>query len=230
MQLRTLLSLFLLTTLLPIHAQESEKPANKSKKMEPIVVNLTADRWLNAPKGITFNGLRSRGFGFNMMSDKQLGSSGLSFRYGLGISSHSIDSDVDWSSLTVDSVENTSSYTFDKLPSKLEYKKNRFVTSFIEIPLEFLFRAKPEESKNSFKIGAGLTLGYLLSSHTKYKDDENKSKDYYLKDLSPFQYGATARIGYGRTTLYGYYPLSKVFSEGVGKDIQAFSVGLSIMY
>lgn len=69
--------------------------------------------------------------------------------------------------------------------------------------------------------------GWLFQDHTKYKDEDMKSKSYNLDHLNAFQYGLTARMGYSKLGVNGYYALSGIFEKDKGPDLVPFSIGIS---
>jgi len=69
----------------------------------------------------------------------------------------------------------------------------------------------------------GIKGGYLVNSHTKFKDSTGKVKVYDIK-TNPYRYGAHVRIGYSWFALTGYYSVSTLFVKDKGPDVIPFSI------
>ena len=221
-------NLFALLVLLSIttlsFAQEKiELPTTKKNKgMENvrIGVDVTFDNWLNSPDSIKNNILKSRGANVYAMYDIPFGSSDFSCAIGLGIGSNNFSNNA------------AITYSGDTLtlltPISTSYKANKLSVNYIDIPFEFRFKTKPDGSNQSFKFSIGAKAGYLINSHTKYKDTESKVKVYDIKNLDMYHYGVNAKIGYAWFSLTGYYALSSLFVKDKGPNVMPFSIGISI--
>ena len=88
-----------------------------------------------------------------------------------------------------------------------------------------------EEDRNitNFRFYMGFKGGYLVNSHTKFRDDESKIKVYNIKNLLTYRYGPTVRIGFKKVAIHAFYSLTSIFEEGKGPEIYPFSVGLTWM-
>ena len=173
-----------------------------------------------------------------------LGNSKINFNYGLGFSMHNLRSDampvaeVKYDS-TISQFVETEKTIFQRIPEKVNNKEinydiNKLTLAYIDIPLELCYKTKNKKGK-VFKFAAGFKAGYLLSSHTKYKgnditgtDKDVKYKTYRIKNIEPLKYGATARLGYGKFDIFGYYSFSKLFKKDKGPEMYPVSVGICI--
>lgn len=130
-----------------------------------------------------------------------------------------------------DSATNT---YFLAIPSNIDYRKNKINLTYINIPLEIRIRTNPNEKRKSLKIYLGGQFSYLLSNHNKYiGEDLNttswiKVKHYNLPNISPFRYGVTLRIGFGKLNLKGYYALNTLFEESKAPEIYPINIGVSL--
>jgi len=110
----------------------------------------------------------------------------------------------------------------------VDYKKNRFSSQYLRIPLSFQLRTNDDKKGDKLNFVFGPEIGFLLNGKVKQVSDENgkdKFKDDY--NLNPFRYGAFARIGYGGMGVYLKYYGNDVFAEGQGpKDFKNLSFGL----
>ena len=90
-----------------------------------------------------------------------------------------------------------------------------------------------KDADHSFYLAAGGTVTYILNSRTKqkYKEDGKnfKKKDKNDFNVNPFQFAATARVGYGDFTLYATYNLTPLFEKDKGPEVIPFTIGLSLL-
>lgn len=119
--------------------------------------------------------------------------------------------------------------------------KSQLITNYLEAPMEFVYRSKPDDPARSFKFALGGRVGFMYDSFTKVKYKEGgqvkKIKDKQDYELNKFRYGISARVGIGNISLFGYYNLTPLFEEGRGpvapdtgkaKDFNTFTIGLSL--
>lgn len=112
----------------------------------------------------------------------------------------------------------------------IDFKKNRFSSQYLRIPLSVQLRTKDDKKGNKLNFVFGPEVGFLLNGKIKQVSSENgkdKSKDDY--NFNPFRYGAFARLGYGGTGVYVKYYGNDVFTEGQGpKDFKNLAFGLML--
>jgi opacity protein-like surface antigen len=110
----------------------------------------------------------------------------------------------------------------------VDYKKNRFSSQYLRIPLSFQIRSKTDKKGDKLNFVFGTEIGFLLNGKVKQVSKENgkdKFKDDY--NLNPFRYGAFARLGYGGKGIYVKYYGNDVFADGQGPaDFKNLSFGL----
>ncbi|MCB0395569.1 MAG: PorT family protein [Flavobacteriales bacterium] len=198
------------------------------KSDEKLVFTVALEKWMDAPSGPEFDLGKSRGVGIYSFKTIQFGDGPMGLRIGYGVTNHAVNSNINWSK--TDTIGSVTSYSFETYPSDLKVKKNKFNTTYLDIPLELRFQSKANEKGKSFVVAAGFKAGYLVSSRVKYKDEDNKYKEYNLKNLNKLRYGLTGRIGYGHMTFFGYYALSNLFSKGNGGEIIPVSGGLAFSF
>jgi hypothetical protein len=159
------------------------------------------------------------------MYDIPLQKTNFSLALGLGIGSDNFslkDQELDLNTLS-------STPDFEETDA---YKKFKFSTTYLELPLELRYRQVPENANKGFKVGLGVKVGNLLNAHTKGVSTVNGSRhtekvsNKYL--FNTWRFEGTARIGYGNFSLYGTYALNPLFKETGTYDVRAFSLGLMI--
>jgi len=208
----------------------------KMAKEDYFISDIFTDFWQNTPtspdvlKPKTIN----RGYNAYFMNDNPIGNSNFSFAIGLGVSVHNMYSNcIPFEKR--DSLNNPLGETeFVEIPGNIDYKKNKMTLFYGDIPLELRFRTK--NSGDKFKIALGVKAGYLIQSHTKYIGDrlDNlkgtiKYKEFNIPNIEKLRYGVTARIGYGKFNISGYYALTSLFDKGKGpEDMFPISVGVAV--
>jgi opacity protein-like surface antigen len=127
--------------------------------------------------------------------------------------------------------------TFQKSKSTLSYvtetvdfRKNRFSSQYLRIPLSFQFRSKAYKNGDRIQFVISPEVGFLLNGKVKQVSKE-KGKEKFKDDynFNPFRYGAVARLGYGGLGIYFKYYGNDVFAEGQGpSDFKNLSFGVSL--
>jgi hypothetical protein len=126
-----------------------------------------------------------------------------------------------------------SSFTWGEIDSsKVNYVKNKFRTTYLQVPLllEFNTNNNPEKT---FHIAFGVIGEYLIASRTKQVVELNKyeitrvRKDTY--NLAPFAAKAHVNMGYRGWTLFAEYSLTPLFESGKGPELYPFTAGIRIV-
>ncbi len=113
------------------------------------------------------------------------------------------------------------------------YTKNMIKSTYLTVPLLLHF-ASNSNHKRTFHFAIGAQAGLKLGSRSKqvfYKDG-NKRKDIFLSDynLNPFQYGLTARVGYGPIDFFANYSLSGLFKANKGAEMYLLQIGVTLIH
>lgn len=118
--------------------------------------------------------------------------------------------------------------TLKYVTDTVDFKKNRFSSQYLRIPLSVQLRTKDDKKGNKLNFVFGPEIGFLLNGKVKQVSKENgkdKFKDDY--NFNPFRYGAFARLGYGGTGVYVKYYFNDVFADGQDpKDFKNLSFGV----
>jgi hypothetical protein len=214
-------------------------PTVKSEKFST-GMDVFTDIWMNVPDNITAKTINI-GTNYYFTYNSPIGKSGktpFSFAIGIGLGTHNFHSNA------LPKVDTNNISYFDKIPDsvtingdihKVNYKKNKISIAYFDIPMEFRYKSKSE-----FRAALGFKIGFLLSSHTKYKGDEymdfnndNQFDSYSVKmnkipNIESMRYGIKAEVGYKWINVMGYYSLSSLFKDGKGPDTYPISVGLAL--
>lgn len=127
-----------------------------------------------------------------------------------------------------------SSYTYGVIDTTniYSYKKNRFKTTFVDVPL-LLEVNTSKNPKKAFHVAVGVIGGYRLGSRTRQVVKLNGNvlrfirKDDY--NINPFRVNAHASIGYHNFTLYADYSLTPLFKTNKGPELYPFTIGIKII-
>jgi opacity protein-like surface antigen len=115
------------------------------------------------------------------------------------------------------------------IPDTVNFKKNRFSSSYVHFPLNFELRTKENDKGNRFYFVFGPEIGFLLNGKVKQISDEHgkeKIKDDY--HFQPFRYGGSVRIGYGALGIFTKYYSSDMFDTPAQKGLKNMSFGITL--
>lgn len=128
--------------------------------------------------------------------------------------------------ITIQQNTPTLTYTTDNV----DYKKNRFSSSYLRIPLAFDFRTKEDSWGNKYHLTFGPEIGFLLNGKVKQISNEfGKKKFYDDYNFNRFRYGAYARLGYHSLGVFAKYYLNDMFVDSPDqKGVKSFNFGLTL--
>lgn len=205
---------------MPTIAQKPTEVWNPPIGQDRFLLSFNNDMWLDVPEGVELRPY-SPGISTHIMYDYRFGKSPISFAWGYGFSSHNVHSNA---AFVTDSLNGDEFIKLVPFDNSYSYKKNKLSTNYVEIPLELRLRTKGD---NQFKLYLGGKVGYLVSAHTKTKDNDGKRKFYGMDNINELQYGVTAKIGLNMIALSGYYALTPLLEEGKGDQFTPISIGLT---
>lgn len=222
---------------------QDKQPENTTKNIykkynrsgDHLMIQLSSDHWAGMPDSIgSHQSGFSRGFNAYFMFDKRFKNSPkYSIGIGLGISS----SNMVFKKMNIDLKSASARLPFTPVDSTNHFKKYKLATSYLEIPLEFRYTAKPENPNKSLKAAIGLKVGTLVNVHTKGKnlqDKNNQTLNTYIEKenskrfINGTRFMGTARIGYGIFSIFGSYQLNNILKDGAGPDMKLYQVGLTL--
>lgn len=113
-----------------------------------------------------------------------------------------------------------------------EYKKNRFKSTFVNVPLLLEFNTNKDPDK-AFHLAFGVIGGYKLGSRTRQIVERNGETIKFIKkdnyNLNPFRLNAHASLGYRNFTVFADYALTSLFESGKGPELYPFTIGVKII-
>ncbi|MFZ4402195.1 MAG: porin family protein [Bacteroidales bacterium] len=218
--------------------EKNSLQSEKNKGKDIFILDLFTDIWQDVPANTDVRTI-NQGINIYGMLNLPIGYSNFSLGGGLGVSSHNFYSDaipVLGRNLS-NSLTGTTEFIKlgDYYGRQINYSINKINTTSIEIPFELKYKTRADRNKR-FKASIGWKIGYNISNHSKYRGEdvlENTSdiitiKKTNIKYLNNWNYGITARIGFGMYNLMLYYSLSKMFEKDKGPQYYPISLGISI--
>lgn len=196
----------------------------ENKRQDMMYIDLSYERLNNTPDGIKqrwFN----RGIGVGFMYDQPLAKSAVSLAIGVGFSSQNIYGNGQPREALVDSQIVS---TLEPFNTALKYTRNKFVTSYLDIPFELRFRFKPTSQGYSWKFAVGAKVGYLFDVHTTFVNAGGKYKVFNYSNFTQWRYGVELKAGYGKAQAFVYYPLTYLFEDGPSQKIKPLTIGIQL--
>ncbi len=201
----------------------------RMRPQDKFIIETFTDLWQNKPAEIK-SGSLDRGVSISWFYDYPIAKSNFSIAAGLNYTSNNFYT----KSHIYTRVGTTDVFDFVAINDGIKVKKSKISLNYIGIPVEarFFVRSLPK----TLRIHAGFKAGYLVSGYNKYSgkdlDGNNydvKFREYSLGNVDDIFYGITARIGYGRINVFGFYPLKSVFSGNSVEEMVPISLGLSLI-
>lgn len=226
--------------LLSVSALAQEDPSKKrdvdvSKAGDHIMIQLGLNGLQGAPDSISshLKGFQRSANAYIMFDKKFKGNPRFSVAIGAGVGTNNYY----FKNMNVEIGSTNPVLPFVSTDSTQNFKKYKMSTTFLEVPLEFRFTAKPDMPNKSIKAAIGVKAGTLVSAKTKGKilrePDGSVINNYTVKTISKSYFNTTrlagtARVGYGIFSLFGVYSFSGLFKDGVAAEMNSFQVGLSV--
>lgn len=198
----------------------------KKEKMFPrdrFIFDVNYNSWLNEPNGFDQIPWKSVGVGFNFYKDIPLGYSANSFAWGLSYTVDKVHSNVSF--LTRANIQGSvNNYTLIEADlASISYRENKFVTHYIDLPIELRLRTK---GNATFHTHFGFKGGMMVNNFSRSRENGVKVKKYNIPDVNRFRYGPTLRIGYSNINFYGFYNMTSLFSH-YEDSFTPFTIGIS---
>ncbi|NAS10400.1 porin family protein [Poritiphilus flavus] len=113
------------------------------------------------------------------------------------------------------------------------FKRNKIETHLIEMPIEFRWRNSTAADYKFWRVYAGIKLGYIVGSRSKFVSDTLKDS-FYNTDTRNFQYGLMLNFGYNTFNIHAYYALNDLFDDGVtaldGQEVGLTPLRIGIIF
>tara|TARA_R110002020_G_scaffold63170_5_gene168919 strand:+ start:49375 stop:50019 length:645 start_codon:yes stop_codon:yes gene_type:complete len=168
-------------------------------------LGVTYNLLLDKPTGITQRNL-SYGLMGGFIKDIPLnGPRNIGFGIGVGYALNSY-----YTNLYAEQQEG--SVVYSALDGNADYKRSKFETHVLEMPLEFRWRNSNATDYKFWRVYTGVKLGYSFSSRSKFVSDAEKI-GFGNDDIRRFQYGLMLNLGYNTWNIHVYYALSKLLDD-----------------
>jgi hypothetical protein len=227
--LATLSLLFIPASLLLAQDEKVNENATPAPIVKPardfIMLQVAWNNWQNRPDSIK---TKPFGYDFNgyLCYDFPIKKSKMSFAAGVGI--HTSTVWLDKQVITFADTLGQARFLTDTNGNK----RSKFSTTYLQAPFELRYFGNSNNRNKGFKAAIGMQVGTLLGGHTKELrgvDGANvKFKVNTKRYISPWNFAATARIGWGNFSLFGSYNLTSVFKDNQGPEITPMSVGICL--
>ena len=191
---------------------------------------------INSFANVNYNGFTPNFMDLNYNKSCEVGINFLQYNIGIQKAKRNVGL-VTGLGLTLNDYRFSNAYTIENNngivdPVELEQQglsKSKLSTCFLTIPIMMEFQVPLKGHHKGFYISGGLLGGLKLGSHTKVKQNEEKSKNHDDFNINPFRCGATTRIGYRGINLYGTYYFTSFFKDGRGPEMNPFTIGICLV-
>lgn len=188
-------------------AQEEESPfpsiTDSLYREDQFYLGITYNLLNNKPNGVSQNKFSS-GFHFGFIRDMPINKRrNKSIGVGLGLSFNSYNQNL--------LISENNDINFSVLGDEVNYSKNKFYTSVVELPIEFRWRTSTAKEYSFWRIYTGIKFGYVFSNSSKYEGEPENIRIKQIDSFNTFQYGLTLSAGYSTWNFHLYYALNPIF-------------------
>jgi hypothetical protein len=200
-----------------------------------LIFQLGYSNWAGAPDTIHVNGFNRTVnvyfmFDFPFKTDPRF-----SVGAGLGLGIDNVYFDKQELKMTA---LNTDNLAFTDETNQQHYKKNKLVTTYLQIPVELRYALDPENTNSSWKFAVGVRIGLLMSAYYKGKtllNDVNQTiGNYTIKESSKQFFNtpnlvATGRINKGVIGVFGQFQATALMkADGNNPAVYPFAFGITL--
>jgi hypothetical protein len=190
-------------------AQDSLQNNSSSYKEDQWYASLSFLLAQESIEGFRSNGL-SHAFNIGFIRDIPLNiesNRALGIGLGYGISNYGSNLNV--------TPKGSSVYQYNLNESTLLASKNRLITHFLEVPIEYRWRTSTASTYAFWRVYTGYVFRYNFFSRTKPFTGDSTP----LNEVSPIEHALKLSAGYNTWNVYIEYSLSSFFKEGTQTDI-----------
>jgi hypothetical protein len=239
--MRNFLAIFtvLLLSAAPLMAQENSLDVKGSSKdklpqitkpsRDFLMVQFGYTNWVNRPDSGVYTKPFAYTFNTYLCYDFPIKKSRMSFATGIGIHTTTVYLDKQQLALS-DTGLNGADATF--ISDTANYKRYKFNTAYIQAPFELRYFSNQYNRNKGFKAAIGLQVGTFLGAHTKglrsVEGTNIKDKLNTKRYVSPWNFAATARVGYGNFTVFASYNITNVFKDNAGPALTPMTIGICL--
>jgi hypothetical protein len=226
------LFVFLIALTPNLRAQETnlinDKTVDSLYKEDQFYIGVTYNLLGKQPSGLSQNGFSS-GFHFGFIKDMPFNERrNNAIGVGLGLSFNSFNQNL---LISESEVEIEDFLIIDD--GEVKFSKNKFSTYMLELPIEYRWRTSTASEYKFWRIYAGLRIGYVFASSSKFEGTPENIKLANINALNSLQYGASISAGYNTWNFYFYYGLNAIFKSETKvntETIEANAIKVGLMF
>ncbi|EDP97324.1 porin family protein [Kordia algicida OT-1] len=199
---------------------------DENYREDQFYIGFTYNILQNRPSGISQNNLSNgihlgfiRDFPINEKRNKAIG-------IGVGYSYNSYFHNLK-------ATETSAGVSYEAIASDEGFKRNKYRTHEVELPIEFRWRTSTSTDYKFWRIYGGIKFGYIFSGVSKFVGDNEKIK-FQNDDFDRFRYGLTLSAGYNTWNFHVYYGLNKLFKDGTattsGEQFEMNTIKVGLMF
>ena len=196
-----------------------EKTEKKGRPNVPGILQIEYGLSYSATESVPFKVLGSRTLNFYYLQDLRFGQSKFSFNPGIGIGMDRFKFDTDSLERPIKIIHGSDSSNFVWVEG-MDVKKSVLNATYLDVPIEFRFKTRPDDPSRSFNVTVGGKVGLLIQgkSKLKYKEDNaiHKLKEVHSFHLNKIRYTTYLRVGGAGFDIFMNYSISPLFKEGEG--------------
>ncbi|MDG1263698.1 MAG: outer membrane beta-barrel protein [Flavobacteriaceae bacterium] len=218
------LTFFYLFLSIHLVAQDILALAEKSYKEDQWYAGISFLLADESIEGFRLNGV-SQSFSIGFIKDISLNNKSnraLGIGLGYGINNYG-------SNLSI-SIENNNSYGFSLIESIRLVSKNRLVSHFLEVPIEFRWRTSTATTYKFWRIYSGYLLRYNFFSRIKPFYDPAR----VINEVNPISHALKFSTGYNTWNIYFEYSLTPFFKSGtqtnLGTPLEMNSMKIGLIF
>ena len=209
-------------------SKDSVSIIDSKYREDQFYLGVTYNLLLNKPGDARSNGLTG-GLSFGYLRDMPINKRrNIAVAVGLGVS---FDEYGNTLFIGEDSNEQSIFTVIDE--ESIDYDRNRFSTSSLEVPLELRWRSSTADTYRFWRVYAGVRLGYVYWYKSSFKQTDNNINQTDIPEFDKLRLGATFSFGYNTVNFYAYYGLNPFFTDAVttqGDDVDFTTLKLGLLF
>jgi hypothetical protein len=120
---------------------------------------------------------------------------------------------------------------FRILDENVDYTRNRFNMTTVEVPFEFRWRTSTPESYAFWRVYAGLRVGYAFWYKATFKQSGNNVNQTKIPEFNPLRLSVTLSSGYSNFNFFASYSINTFFNnaktiDGEIVDFRSLKIGI----
>jgi len=115
----------------------------------------------------------------------------------------------------------------------VEFTRNRFNTSTIELPIEFRWRSSTADTYQFWRIYAGFRVGYAYWYKSTFKQTGNNVYQTDIPEFQKLRLGTSLTLGYNSFNFVASYSLNPFFNDAIttdGQEVNFRTIQVGLMF